>query len=91
MHIVHLRRVFDLFDNNNDEEFTMDKLAHALNSLGLIVGHTSLTTTMGVSVHEGMVGLRIEDSAFLHHALDDALDDVTEDGKEAIDDGMRRR
>jgi hypothetical protein len=55
----------------------MDKMVLALNLLGLIAGHTGLTTTMGVYVHEGMVGLWFEDSAFLHHALDDALDDVT--------------
>jgi calcium-binding protein CML len=91
MNTVRLRRVFDLFDNNNDGEITMDKLAQALTSLGLIAGHTGLTTTMGVYVHEGMVGLRFEDSAFFHHTLDDALDDVTEDGKAADGDGMRRR
>jgi hypothetical protein len=45
---------------------------------------------MGV-YHEGMVGLWFEDSTFLHHALDDAMDDVTEDGKAAVGDGMRRR
>ncbi|KAK1600883.1 hypothetical protein QYE76_018235 [Lolium multiflorum] len=77
MNTVCLRCVFDLFDNNNDREITMDKMVLALNSLGLIAGHTGLTTTIGVYVHEGMVGLWFEDSAFLHHALDDALDDVT--------------
>jgi hypothetical protein len=46
---------------------------------------------MGVYIHEGMVCLRFEDSAFLHHALDNALDDVTEDDKAAAGDGMWRR
>ncbi|KAK1660705.1 hypothetical protein QYE76_048864 [Lolium multiflorum] len=59
MNTVHLRRVFDLFDNNNSNgQIMMDKLALALKSLGLIAGHTGLTTGMRVYVHEGMVDVR---------------------------------
>lgn len=82
---VRLRRVFDLFDKNGDGEITVDELAQALDSLGLVADREGLASTVGAYVPAGAAGLRFQDFECLHRELGDALfgalDDVPEDGE----------
>ncbi|GAA0175779.1 calmodulin-related [Lithospermum erythrorhizon] len=80
---VRLRKIFDIFDRNNDSLITIDELSRALNLLGLEIEQSELDQFVKSYIKPGNSGLRFEDFEALHLSLNDALfgldDDVTSD------------
>jgi|UniRef100_A0A2N9FI14 calcium-binding protein CML len=78
---LRLRRIFDLFDKNNDGLITVDELSRALNLLGLDTDLSDLESTIKSFIQPGNKGLQFEDFVSLHQSLDDAYfgaEDVAE-------------
>ena len=78
---LRLRRIFDLFDKNNDGLITVDELSRALNLLGLDTDLSDLESTIKSFIQPGNKGLQFEDFVSLHQSLDDAYfgaDEVAE-------------
>ena len=73
LNAVRLRRVFDLFDRNGDNEIMVEELAQASDALSLDADHAGLAATVGAYVPGGAAGLRFEDFDKLHRALGDAF------------------
>lgn len=69
---LRLRRIFDLFDKNNDGLITVDELSRALNLLGLDTDLSDLESTIKSFIQPGNKGLQFEDFVSLHQSLDDA-------------------
>ncbi|CAH9101221.1 unnamed protein product [Cuscuta epithymum] len=67
---VRLRRVFDLFDRNNDNVLSVDELSEALNLLGLETDFSQMESTVWSFIQPGSSGLRFEDFDALHRSLD---------------------
>ncbi|GMY25751.1 calcium-binding allergen Bet v 3-like [Fagus crenata] len=68
---LRLRRIFDLFDKNNDGLITVDELSRALNLLGLDTDLSDLESTIKSFIQPGNKGLQFEDFISLHQSLDD--------------------
>lgn len=70
---VRLRRIFDIFDKNNDSVITVDELGQALGLLGLQTDSAQLDSMVKTYIQPGNAGLRYEDFEALHRSLDDAF------------------
>lgn len=68
---LRLRRIFDMFDKNGDGMITTEELGQALGLLGLDADESELDSTVNSFIEPGNVGLRFEDFAALHQALND--------------------
>ncbi|KAA8517606.1 hypothetical protein F0562_015080 [Nyssa sinensis] len=82
---LRLRRIFDLFDKNNDSMITVDELCEALNLLGLEADMSDLEYMVRSYIKPGNNGLSFEDFEAFHRSLNDAffgLDDVLEEVQE---------
>ncbi|KAF7144364.1 hypothetical protein RHSIM_Rhsim05G0234300 [Rhododendron simsii] len=76
---VRLRRIFDLFDKNNDEIITVDELSQALQLLGLDADMSELDSMVKSHIKPGSIGLQFEDFESLHRSLNDAFFGIDED------------
>ncbi|KAG8377159.1 hypothetical protein BUALT_Bualt09G0139500 [Buddleja alternifolia] len=70
---VRLRRIFDVFDKNNDCIITVDELGQALGLLGLQADFPGLESMVQSYVQPGNEGLRYEDFEGLHRSLNDVF------------------
>ncbi|XP_059668183.1 calcium-binding allergen Bet v 3 [Cornus florida] len=70
---LRLRRIFDLFDKNNDGMITVDELSQALNLLGLEADLKELDFMVKSFIKPGNMGLRFEDFEALHQSLNDTF------------------
>lgn len=70
---VRLRRIFDIFDKNNDSVITVEELGQALGLLGLQTDPAQLDSMVKSYIQAGNDGLRFEDFEALHRSLDDAF------------------
>lgn len=71
---VRLRRIFDIFDKNNDSVITVEELGQALGLLGLQTDDSAQLDSMVKSyIQPGNTGLRFEDFEALHRSLDDTF------------------
>lgn len=70
---VRLRRIFDIFDKNNDNIITVEELGQALGLLGLQTDSAQLDSMVKTYIQPGNTGLRFEDFEALHRSLDDAF------------------
>lgn len=71
---VRLRRIFDVFDKNNDSIITADELSQALSLLGLQSDDLAqLDSMIQDYVQPGNEGLRYEDFEALHRSLNDVF------------------
>ncbi|KAG0447833.1 hypothetical protein HPP92_028125 [Vanilla planifolia] len=70
---LRLRRVFDLFDQNGDEEITTEELYLALDRLGLSVDRSDLCTVVSCYIRPGRIGLDFDSFCTLHRDLGDAV------------------
>ena len=71
LNTLRLRRIFDLFDKNNDGFITVDELSSALNILGLETDLSELEFTIISFIQPGNKGLRFEDFISLHQSLNE--------------------
>ncbi|KAF4356895.1 hypothetical protein F8388_003190 [Cannabis sativa] len=71
LNTLRLRRIFDLFDKNNDETITVEELGQALNLLGLEAEFTEIESTIKSFIRPENSGLRFEDFVLLHQSLND--------------------
>ncbi|XP_076941860.1 calcium-binding protein CML42-like [Bidens hawaiensis] len=89
---VRLRRIFDLFDTNNDELITVDELCRALILLGLDTNMNELDSIIRTFIQDGNSGLTFDDFTNLHREIDDLffrLDDgdgLANDNEDENDD-----
>nr|GMD19309.1 calcium-binding protein CAST-like [Ipomoea batatas] len=84
---LRLRRIFDMFDRNNDGMITVDELNQPLNLLGLETDLSELDSMIRSYIKDGNVGLTFEDFEALHRSLDNVFfgpDEGGEGGEEAI-------
>ncbi|THG11143.1 calcium-binding allergen Bet v 3 [Camellia sinensis] len=70
---LRLRRIFDLFDKNNDGVITVNELSQALNLLGLDAELSELETLVNSHIKEGNTGLQFDDFESLHRSLNDTF------------------
>ncbi|GFY83892.1 calmodulin like 42 [Actinidia rufa] len=70
---LRLRRIFDLFDKNNDGVITVEELSQALQLLGLDADLSELECTVKSHIKPGNIGLQFDDFEALHRALNDTL------------------
>lgn len=70
---VRLRKIFDIFDRNNDGMITVDELSQALNLLGLEIDTSDLDELVKEYIKAGNSGLRFDDFEVLHRSLNNAL------------------
>ncbi|VFQ71110.1 unnamed protein product [Cuscuta campestris] len=72
---VRLRRIFDMFDSNNDGIITVDELNQPLNRLGLDANLADLDSTIQsfVNSKSAAAGLTFDDFQALHRSLDAEL------------------
>lgn len=87
---VRLRRIFDIFDKNNDSIITVEELGQALGLLGLQTEQAQLESMVKTYIQPGNSGLSFEDFQALHRSLDDAFfglgaDDSSDDKQEEYD------
>lgn len=73
MNSVRLRRIFDLFDSNGDNEITVEELGRALGQLGMEAELEELRSTVACYIKPGHSGLEFDDFESLHRSLGDAL------------------
>lgn len=83
---VRLRRIFDIFDKNNDSIITVDELGQALALLGLQTDQAQLDSMVKTYIQPGNTGLRFEDFEALHRSLDDAFFGLQGDDAPPLDD-----
>ncbi|KAL6988245.1 hypothetical protein U1Q18_013993 [Sarracenia purpurea var. burkii] len=84
---LRLRRIFDVFDKNQDGYITIDELSQALHKLGLEVDLSELESMVKSHIQLGNIGLRFEDFEALHRSLNETFFGAEdEDGLEE-DDG----
>ncbi|KAH7865737.1 hypothetical protein Vadar_010501 [Vaccinium darrowii] len=76
---VRLRRIFDLFDKNNDEIITVDELSQALQLLGLDADMSELDSMVKSHIKPGNKGLQFEDFESLHRSLNDTFFGIDEE------------
>ncbi|PON47744.1 Parvalbumin [Parasponia andersonii] len=84
LNTLRLRRIFDLFDENNDGMITAEELERALNQLGLEAEFSDLESTVKAFIRPGNIGLRFEDFLLLHQALNETYfggEDEDDDGR----------
>ncbi|XP_019186611.1 PREDICTED: calcium-binding protein CML42-like [Ipomoea nil] len=84
---VRLRRIFDMFDRNNDGIITVDELNKPLNLLGLNTDLSEVDSMIRSFIKDGNDGLTFDDFEALHRSLDNVFfgcDEAGEDGEEAI-------
>nr|GMD17944.1 ribosomal RNA-processing protein 14-C-like [Ipomoea batatas] len=84
---LRLRRIFDMFDRNNDGMITVDELNQPLNLLGLETDLSELDSMIRSYIKDGNVGLTFEDFEALHRSLDNVFfgpDEGGDGGEEAI-------
>ncbi|XP_066361194.1 uncharacterized protein [Miscanthus floridulus] len=67
--MVHLCRVFNLYNHNRAGEITVDELGPVLDTLGLDVDCAGLAAIVGAYVPNGTMSLHFEDFDKLHCAL----------------------
>ncbi|XP_019163934.1 PREDICTED: calcium-binding protein CAST-like [Ipomoea nil] len=77
---VRLRRIFDMFDRNNDGMITVDELNQPLNLLGLETDLSELDSMIRSYIKAGNVGLTFEDFEALHRSLDNVFFGADEGG-----------
>ncbi|KAJ6831641.1 uncharacterized protein M6B38_305200 [Iris pallida] len=82
LNTLRLRRIFDLFDSDGDEEITLGELSLALSRLG-IDGSDDLSSLVGPHIRPGNAGLRFEDFVSLHRSLGDSLFGAVDEEPEA--------
>ncbi|PSS32784.1 Calcium-binding protein [Actinidia chinensis var. chinensis] len=70
---LRLRRIFDLFDKNNDGVITVEELSQALQLLGLDADLSELECTVKSHIKPNNIGLQFDDFEALHRALNDTL------------------
>ncbi|CAI9768437.1 unnamed protein product [Fraxinus pennsylvanica] len=70
---VRLRRIFDIFDKNNDGMITLDELGQALGLLGLNMDLAELEIMIQLHVQPGNSGLTYKDFEDLHVSLNNAF------------------
>uniref|UniRef100_A0A5B7ATE9 Putative calcium-binding allergen Bet v 3-like n=1 Tax=Davidia involucrata TaxID=16924 RepID=A0A5B7ATE9_DAVIN len=70
---LRLRRIFDLFDKNNDSMITVEELCQALNLLGLDADPSELDLMVRSYIKQGNIGLKFEDFEALHRSLNDTF------------------
>lgn len=68
---LRLRRIFDVFDKNQDSMITVDELSRALASLGLDTDLSELDSMVKSYIQPGNQGLRFEDFEALHRSIND--------------------
>ncbi|XP_062078199.1 calcium-binding allergen Bet v 3-like [Humulus lupulus] len=71
LNTLRLRRIFDLFDKNNDGIITVKELGQALNLLGLEAEFAELESTIKSFIRPENPGLRFEDFVLLHQSLNE--------------------
>jgi calcium-binding protein CML len=81
---VRLRRIFDLFDKNNDNMLSVDELAQALNALGLESEQSELQSMIDSYIQLDSPGLKFEDFEALHRSLNEVL--FEDEEEEAADE-----
>ena len=70
---LRLRRIFDLFDKNNDGVITVEELSQALQLLGLDADLSELACAVKSHMKPGNTGLQFDDFETLHKDLNDTL------------------
>ncbi|XP_057488998.1 calcium-binding protein CAST-like [Actinidia eriantha] len=70
---LRLRRIFDVFDKNNDGVITVEELSQALQLLGLDADLSELECTVKSHIKPSNIGLQFDDFEALHRALNDTL------------------
>ncbi|KAK6118168.1 hypothetical protein DH2020_048069 [Rehmannia glutinosa] len=83
---VRLRRIFDMFDKNNDCIITVDELGQALSLLGLQTDLSQLESMVQAYVQPGNHGLTYDDFEALHRSLNDVFFGLTNDEPADEDD-----
>lgn len=68
---LRLRRIFDMFDKNEDSMITVKEISQALTLLGLDTDLTELESMTRSYIKLGNVGLAYEDFIALHESLGD--------------------
>ncbi|XP_022860836.1 calcium-binding protein CAST-like [Olea europaea var. sylvestris] len=79
---VRLRRIFDMFDKNNDGMITLDELSQALGLLGLNADMAELDSMIQSHIQPGNTGLTYKDFEDLHVSLNKVffgLDEVVDE------------
>lgn len=71
LNTLRLRRIFDLFDKNNDGIITVKELSQALNLLGLEAELAELESTIKSFIRPENHGLGFEDFVLLHQSLNE--------------------
>ncbi|KAL1545366.1 calcium-binding protein CAST-like [Salvia divinorum] len=82
---VRLRRIFDIFDKNNDSVITVDELGQALGLLGLQTDQAQLESMVKSYIQPGSTGLSFDDFQALHRSLDDAFFGLADESAEVDD------
>ncbi|KAL2557607.1 Calcium-binding protein CML42 [Forsythia ovata] len=83
---VRLRRIFDIFDKNNDGMITIDELSQALGLLGLNADMGEIESTIQSHIQPGNVGLTYKDFEDLHVSLNKVFFGFEEDVDEKAQD-----
>ncbi|KAI3473068.1 hypothetical protein Pfo_030360 [Paulownia fortunei] len=83
---VRLRRIFDVFDKNNDCIITVEELGQALAVLGLQADIPHIESMVQAYVQPGNHGLRYEDFEALHRSLNDVFFGLNDEPGRVDDD-----
>jgi calcium-binding protein CML len=70
---LRLRRIFDIFDKNQDGMVSVEEISQALGLLGLDVDVSELESTIRTFIQPGNEALAFEDFIGLHQSLYDTL------------------
>ncbi|CAI9774744.1 unnamed protein product [Fraxinus pennsylvanica] len=79
---IRLRRIFDIFDKNNDGVISLDELREALGLLGLNANMAELESMIQSHIQPGNAGLTYKDFEDLHVSLNNVffgLDEVVDE------------
>ncbi|XP_047330096.1 calcium-binding protein CML42-like [Impatiens glandulifera] len=85
LNTLRLRRIFDLFDKNNDGMITTDELSQALQRLSYDADMDELATVVNSHIRPGNIGLEFEDFVSLHSSLNDTFVGLEGDEEEEED------